>query len=100
MFAERTAPVGIRTWAMRMLGRIFRPRSAHQVYGEVMDVTLLSFDDYPNWTTTAEYLERLAEERPDLTFGRQLVESPEAADQVGFHGSPALEQLRGALHHG
>ena len=100
MFAERTAPVGIRKWAMRMLGRIFRPRSAHQVYGEVMDVTLLSFDDCPNWTTTAEHLGRSAEERPDLNLGRQLVESPEAADQIVFHGSPTLERVRGALHDG
>ena len=65
-----------------------------------MDMTLLSFDDCPNWTTTAEHLGRSAEERPDLIFGRQLVERPEAADQVGFHGSLTLEQLRGTLHGG
>lgn len=54
-------------------------------------MTLLYFDDCPNWTTTAEHLEGLAEERPDLTFSRQLVESPEAAEQVGFHGSPSIQ---------
>lgn len=54
-----------------------------------MDVTLLYFDDCPSWETTDERLRALADE-----FGFELdhrrVETPEAAEEVGFRGSPTV----------
>ena len=56
----------------------------------VMDITLLSFEDCPNWKTAAERLTRLAMERPNITVTHQLVETSEQADHVGFLGSPSI----------
>ena len=55
-----------------------------------MDITLLSFEDCPNWKTAAERLTRLAMERPNITVTHQLVETSEQADHVGFLGSPSI----------
>ena len=55
-----------------------------------MDVTLLYFKDCPNWKQTDAHLNILAAELPDLKVTRQLVESPEEADRVGFRGSPSV----------
>ncbi len=56
-----------------------------------MDITLLYFEDCPNWKAADERLTLLATERPDTTVTRQLVETPEQADRVGFLGSPSLQ---------
>ena len=56
-----------------------------------MDVTLLYFDGCPNWKIADERLRLLALERPDLTVRRQLVRTPEEAEQVGFLGSPSIQ---------
>ena len=52
-------------------------------------VTLLYFDDCPSWRTTDERLRGL---RDELSFDleRQLVETPEEAERVGFRGSPTV----------
>lgn len=60
-----------------------------------MDITLLYFEDCPNWKTAAERLTRLATERPDFTVSYQLVETSEQAERVGFLGSPSI-QVEGA----
>ncbi|MDH3724999.1 MAG: thioredoxin family protein [Thermoleophilia bacterium] len=55
-----------------------------------MDVTLLYFDDCPNGKVADERLRALADELPDLRLRRRLVETPEEAERVGFHGSPSI----------
>ena len=66
------------------------PQAWIRVYGEVMNVTLLYFDDCPNWEVTDAHLSVLAIEIPDLAITRQLVETPEEAERVGFRGSPSI----------
>ncbi len=56
-----------------------------------MDVTLLTFQDCPNWEVADGRLQVLAAERPDLTVTRRLVETPAEADRVGFLGSPSIQ---------
>ena len=55
-----------------------------------MDISLLYFDDCPNWKIADERLAVIAAERADLTVSRHLVETPEEAERVGFHGSPSI----------
>lgn len=55
-----------------------------------MDITLLYFDDCPNWKTADERLAVITADRPDLTVSRHLVETLEEAERVGFHGSPSI----------
>lgn len=56
-----------------------------------MDITLLYFEDCPNWKSVDERLTLLATERPDITVSHQLVETPEEAERVGFLGSPSIQ---------
>lgn len=55
-----------------------------------MEITLLYFDDCPNWTAADRHLEQLRTEFADLVVTRRLVDTPEAAEQVGFRGSPSI----------
>lgn len=55
-----------------------------------MDITLLYFDGCPNWKIADERLAAIAAERSDITVTRQLVESTEQAERLGFHGSPSI----------
>ena len=55
-----------------------------------MDITLLYFDDCPNWRIAEERLAAIAAERADLTVTRHLVDTLEEAERVGFHGSPSI----------
>ncbi len=56
-----------------------------------MDVTLQYFRDCPNWKTARDYLETLiAEHALDATVRYQLIETPEAAVEHGFRGSPTV----------
>jgi hypothetical protein len=58
-------------------------------YIHLMDVTLLYFDDCPNWRTTLQDLKEIAGE---LGFEPQLhrVTSNEEADALQFRGSPTI----------
>ena len=56
-----------------------------------MDITLLYFQDCPNWKSVGERLTLLVTERPDITVRHQLVETPEEAERVGFLGSPSIQ---------
>jgi hypothetical protein len=60
------------------------------VYVHAVHLTLLYFDDCPNWKQMAGHLDTLAAEFTDMTVTRQLVETAEEADRVGFHGSPSI----------
>ena len=55
-----------------------------------MDITLLYFDDCPNWKIADERLAVMTAERADLTVSRRLVYTLEEAERVGFHGSPSI----------
>lgn len=54
-----------------------------------MNVTLLYFDGCPSWQTTDQHLRQLATER-HFDLGYRKVESPEAAEELGFRGSPTV----------
>ena len=55
-----------------------------------MDITLLYFDECPNWKVTDAHLETLAAEMGDLVVTRRLVETQDEAERVGFRGSPSI----------
>lgn len=55
----------------------------------VVEVTLLYFEGCPSWKTVDHRLRALADELGfDLAY--QRVETPEAAEQWRFHGSPTV----------
>ena len=57
-----------------------------------MKITLQYFDGCPHWRLAdrrlANVLQGLGADM--FTLERQLVESPEMAQQIGFHGSPTI----------
>ncbi|MEM7326177.1 MAG: thioredoxin family protein [Actinomycetota bacterium] len=55
-----------------------------------MDVQLLYFDDCPSWRETAAHLEALANEFPDLTLLKVVVDTPDLAERYRFRGSPTV----------
>ena len=55
-----------------------------------MDITLLYFEDCPNWKVADERLTAIAAERDDITVTRHLVETPAEAERTRFHGSPSI----------
>ena len=55
-----------------------------------MDVTLLYFEDCPNWKLADDRLASIAGGRSDIRLTRHLVDTPEEAERVGFHGSPSI----------
>lgn len=56
-----------------------------------MNITLLYFDDCPNWKVADAHLTALAAEMPDLTVTRTQVTTPEEAEQTNFLGSPSIQ---------
>ena len=55
-----------------------------------MDVTLLYFDDCPNWNQAAAHLDLLAAEARGLVVSLQRVETIEDAERLSFRGSPSI----------
>ncbi len=55
-----------------------------------MDITLLYFEDCPNWKVADERLSALAAERDDIRLTRHLVDTPAEAERTRFHGSPSI----------
>ena len=55
-----------------------------------MDVSLLYFDDCPNWKLADQRLAAIAAERPDVAVTRHRVETAEEAERLRFHGSPSI----------
>ena len=66
------------------------PEHPREAYREVMDITLLYFDDCPNWHEAEAHLLDLAATRPDLRIVRQIVDTPEDAERLAFRGSPSI----------
>ncbi len=73
-----------------------------------MEITLQYFEDCADWQTTDRYLKTLIDEHGlDAEVRYQLIDTPEAAAEQGFRGSPTVlvdETLQfGAVdrsHHG
>jgi hypothetical protein len=55
-----------------------------------MDVTLLYFEDCPNWKLADQRLTALAAERSDIRVTLHLVDTAEEAARTRFHGSPSI----------
>jgi len=55
-----------------------------------MDITLLFFEDCPNWKLADQRLTAIAAERDDITVTRHLVDTPAEAERTQFHGSPSI----------
>ena len=55
-----------------------------------MNVTLLHFDESPNWLEADQHLRVLAAEHPDMTIERRLVETVADAETTRFLGSPSI----------
>jgi hypothetical protein len=55
-----------------------------------MDVTLLYFDDCPNWKVADAHLATLQTEIPGMTVARHVVDTPEEAERTQFRGSPSI----------
>ena len=55
-----------------------------------MDITLLYFEDCPDWKVADERLTAIAAERADIRLTRHLVETPAEAERTRFHGSPSI----------
>ncbi len=53
-------------------------------------MTLLYFDDCPNWLEADRHLRALAGEHPEIVVERRLVETVEDAESTRFHGSPSI----------
>ena len=55
-----------------------------------MDVTLLYFDDCPNWPVANAHLDVLLLEHPEMSITRHVVDTPEEAERTRFRGSPSF----------
>ena len=55
-----------------------------------MDITLLYFDDCPNWKIADQRLATITADHADVTVRRHRVETIEEAERLGFHGSPSV----------
>ena len=53
-------------------------------------MTLLFFDDCPNWRVADDRLRALAREFSDVTVTHHRVETADEAERVGFRGSPTV----------
>jgi hypothetical protein len=55
-----------------------------------VQVTLLYFEECPNWVEVDGHLEMLAAEFDGLHISREVVDTPEAAEAFRFRGSPSV----------
>lgn len=55
-----------------------------------MKVSLLYFDDCPNWKVADQRLAAIAAEHPDVVVARHRVETMDEAERLRFHGSPSI----------
>lgn len=54
-------------------------------------MTLLYFDDCPNWLDADQHLKAVAREVPGLVVHRRVVDTAEEAERTGFRGSPSIQ---------
>ena len=62
----------------------------YEVYAGVMNVTLLYFEDCPNWLVADDHLRVLAAEHPEMVIERRIVNTVEDAAATRFRGSPSF----------
>ena len=57
-----------------------------------MKVTIQYFDGCPHWKLADDRVRRVLEGASidDVTLEYELIDSPERAERVGFHGSPTI----------
>lgn len=57
-----------------------------------MKITIQYFDGCPHWRLADERVKGVLQElsRADVKLEYQLIDSPEAAEQAGFRGSPTI----------
>ncbi len=55
-----------------------------------MNVTLLYFDDCPNWLVADAHLRELTSEFPEMVIERRIVDTVEDAESCRFRGSPSI----------
>lgn len=56
-----------------------------------MEITLQYFDGCPNWEVTAAHLNELIDQHQVIaTLHLQLIDTPEAAEEHAFRGSPTV----------
>lgn len=57
-----------------------------------MKVTIQYFDGCPHWKVADERVRRVLQDASadEVTLEYELIDSPETAEQVGFHGSPTI----------
>ena len=55
-----------------------------------MNVTLLYFDDCPNWLVVDGHLRALALEHPEMSIERRILNTVEEAETTRFRGSPSI----------
>jgi len=55
-----------------------------------MEITLQYFNGCPNWEVLDRRLAEMLDGRSDVRVRRQLVETTEDAERLGFHGSPTV----------
>jgi len=55
-----------------------------------MEITLQYFEGCPNWKVADQHINELVHEFPQITVSRQLVDTVEEAERVGFRGSPSI----------
>ena len=57
-----------------------------------MKITIQYFDGCPHWKLADERVRHVLRDfsSDDVTLEYQLIDSPETADQLGFHGSPTI----------
>lgn len=55
-----------------------------------MEIILQYFNGCPNWEVLDQRLAEVVNDRSDDRVIRQLVETPEDAVRLGFHGSPTV----------
>lgn len=74
------------------MGRAVRPFVAGSSGSSVeeVNVTLLFFDDCPNWRVVDDRVRVLASEFVDVVVTHHRVDTPEEAERVGFRGSPSI----------
>ena len=57
-----------------------------------MKVTIQYFDGCPHWKLADERVRRVLEHVPagEVTLDYELIDAPETAERVAFHGSPTI----------
>ena len=55
-----------------------------------MHITLLYFEDCPNWLVASAHLDAIVAEHPEISVTRHVVDTAEEAEKTQFRGSPSF----------